>query len=105
MRSMVAILVGQVEITSGTRLGPYEILARIGEGGMGTVYRARDTRLARSVAIKVLIRQDPQQRERLAREGRAGSALAHPNICQLYDVGAADGGGYLVMELLDGQSL
>jgi Tol biopolymer transport system component len=97
-----------VDITPGTRLGPYEIAARIGAGGMGTVYSARDTRLGRSVAIKVLsstASADPRLRERLAREGRAVSALAHPNICQLYDVGSADGIDYLVMELLDGQSL
>src|SRR5687767_6113178 len=97
-----------MELEAGKRLGPYEILARIGAGGMGTVYRARDTRLDRTVAIKVLSSHgaaDPQMRERLAREARAVSTLSHPNICALYDVGSDDGNDYLVMELLDGDSL
>src|SRR5580698_10025636 len=96
----------------GERLGPYEILAPIGKGGMGEVYRARDTRLQRDVAIKVL----PQAfaanalatsaaRERFQREARAASALNHPNICAIYDVGEASGHPYLVMELLDGKTL
>src|SRR5438046_647185 len=79
-------------ITSGTRLGPYEVVAALGAGGMGEVYRARDTRLDRIVAIKVLPAQfasDPQLRERFDREARAISSLNHPHICALYDVGEA----------------
>jgi eukaryotic-like serine/threonine-protein kinase len=85
-------------LLSGTRLGPYEILAPIGSGGMGEVYRARDTRLGREVAIKV---SNDQFSERFEREARAVAALNHPNICQLYDVGP----NYLVMELVDGPTL
>src|SRR3984893_16475552 len=91
----------------GEKLGPYEILAPIGKGGMGEVYRARDTRLHRDVAVKVL----PQAfatdaaRERFQREARAASALNHPNICAVYDVGEAAGHPFLVMELLDGKAL
>ena len=84
--------------TAGDRLGPYEILAPIGAGGMGEVYRARDTRLGRDVAIKV---SNEQFTERFEREARAIAALNHPNICQLYDVGP----NYLVMELIDGVPL
>ena len=78
------------QLVPGTRLGPYEIVAPLGAGGMGEVYRARDTRLDRTVAIKVLSSQlaaDPQFRERFDREARAISALDHPHICSLYDVG------------------
>jgi len=95
-------------LTSGTRLGPYEILAPIGAGGMGEVYRARDTRLDRTVAIKVLpghLTHDPQLRERFDREARAVSSLNHPNICVLHDIGEEGGVGFLVMEYLDGESL
>ncbi|SPE38243.1 Serine/threonine protein kinase [Candidatus Sulfopaludibacter sp. SbA6] len=95
-------------LTSGTRLGPYEILAPIGAGGMGEVYRARDTRLDRTVAIKVLpghLTHDPQLRERFDREARAVSSLNHPNICVLHDVGEEGGVGFLVMEYLEGESL
>jgi Tol biopolymer transport system component len=97
-----------MEIAPGTRLGPYEIVAHIGAGGMGTVYRARDTRLARDVALKLLPSTDSSDvrlRERLAREARAISALSHPNICRLFDIGSVDEVDYLVMELLDGESL
>ena len=100
---------------SGVRLGAYEILDAIGEGGMGQVYRARDTRLDRIVAIKVLpeeFAKDPTRRERFEREARAVAALNHPHICQLYDVGEAAGPSsaagpqrFLVMEFLEGQSL
>jgi len=93
-----------MEITSGSRLGPYEIGPRLGAGGMGEVYRGRDTRLDRSVAIKVLpanLAGNAQMKARFEREARAISQLNHPNICTLYDVGD----GYLVMELLDGESL
>src|SRR5438067_6360471 len=84
-----------MSLTTGTRLGPYEILAPIGAGGMGEVYKARDTRLDRMVAIKV---SKDQFSERFAREARAVAALNHPNICQLYDVGP----NYLVMEYIEG---
>jgi tetratricopeptide (TPR) repeat protein/tRNA A-37 threonylcarbamoyl transferase component Bud32 len=94
-------------LPSGSRLGPYEVLAPLGEGGMGQVYKARDTRLNRDVAIKVLPDRfaNDAARERFQREARAASALSHPNICAIFDVGAADGQPYLVMELLEGQTL
>lgn len=97
-----------MSFTAGSRLGPYEIVAPIGAGGMGEVFRARDTRLDRSVAIKVLpshLSSDPQLRERFDREARAISALNHPNICTLHDVGQQNGISYIVMELLEGESL
>ena len=93
---------------SGTRLGPYEVVARIGAGGMGEVFRARDTRLNRDVAIKVLPEEfanDAQLQLRLEREARAISQLNHPHICTLYDVGKASDVSYLVMELLEGETL
>jgi serine/threonine-protein kinase len=92
----------------GARLGPYEVQAAIGAGGMGEVYRARDTRLDRTVAIKVLpaaLAQDAQFRERFDREARAISALSHPHICTLHDVGEHDGKPFLVLEHLQGQTL
>jgi dipeptidyl aminopeptidase/acylaminoacyl peptidase len=95
-------------ITSGARLGPYEVVAPIGAGGMGEVYRARDTRLDRTVAIKVLPSQfsaDANRRQRFEREARAVSSLNHPHICTLYDVGEQDGTVFLVMEHLEGQTL
>src|SRR5213596_3263371 len=95
-------------IAPGARLGPYEVQSALGAGGMGEVYKARDTRLDRVVAIKVLppgVADDPQRRERFAREARAISSLNHPHICTLYDVGHQDGVDYLVMELLEGQTL
>src|SRR5216684_6415970 len=94
-------------LSNGTRLGPYEILAPIGAGGMGEVYKARDSRLHREVAIKVLPDRFTNEaaRERFQREARAASALSHPNICAIYDVGVAEGQPYLVMELLEGQTL
>src|SRR6266513_2627264 len=95
-------------LTSGTRLGPYEIQSAIGAGGMGEVFRARDTRLDRTVAIKILpaaFADDPQFRERFDREARAISSLSHPNICPLFDVGHQDGLDFLVMEYLDGETL
>ena len=117
-------------LTAGTRLGPYEVLASLGAGGMGEVYRARDTRLDRTVAIKVLpshVGGDPAMRERFEREARTVAALNHPHICTLYDVGHQDpstlrepqgrpepgrgttGSGqavdFLVMEYLDGETL
>ena len=95
-------------LSGGTRLGPYEILTALGAGGMGEVYRARDTRLGRHVAIKVLppdAAGDTMSRERFEREARTVSALSHPNICPLFDVGEQDGLSYLVMECLEGESL
>src|SRR5215467_12385017 len=87
-----------MSLTTGTRLGPYEILTPLGAGGMGEVYRARDTRMGREVAIKF-----PGHRftDRFEREVRAVAALNHPNICHLYDVGP----NYLVMELIEGSPL
>src|SRR6187200_995154 len=93
---------------AGTHLGPYELLSLIGAGGMGEVYRARDTRLDRSVAVKVLapeLAADPDFRARFAREAKAISALNHPHICGLYDVGRAHDVDYLVLELLEGETL
>ena len=95
-------------LTSGTKLGPYEIVAPIGAGGMGEVYRARDTRLDRTVAIKVLpqhLADTPDAKQRFEREARAVSALNHPHICTLYDVGSQDGTEFLVMEYIEGETL
>ena len=95
-------------INPGTHLGPYEIQSALGAGGMGEVYKARDTRLDRVVAIKVLpshVANEPDRRQRLDREARVISSLNHPHICTLYDVGHQDGIDYLVMELLEGQTL
>jgi len=97
-----------VALTSGTKLGPYEILSPLGAGGMGEVYHARDTRLERSVAVKVLpasSASDSGLRQRLEREAKAVSALNHPHICTLHDVGSQDGVDFLVMELLEGETL
>jgi Tol biopolymer transport system component len=95
-------------VANGTRLGPYEIVAPIGAGGMGEVYKARDTRLDRSVAIKILpgeFAQNAQLKLRFEREAKTISQLSHPHICTLHDVGSDGGVEYLVMELLEGQSL
>src|SRR5580704_18820097 len=94
-------------LSVGDKLGPYEILAPLGAGGMGAVYRGRDTRLARDVAIKILPERfpTPGARERFLREARACSALSHPNICAIYDLGESDGCPFLVMELLEGETL
>ena len=95
-------------LAAGTKLGPYEILAPIGAGGMGEVYRARDTRLDRTVAIKVLpshLSENEDHRRRFEREARMISALSHPHICALHDVGHQDGIDYLVMEFVDGETL
>src|SRR5215510_1031741 len=97
-----------VALTAGTRLGHYEILALIGAGGMGEVYKARDTRLDRTVAIKLLrehISNDPESKARFEREARTIAGLKHPNICVLYDVGRHDGKDFLVMEYVEGITL
>jgi hypothetical protein len=97
-----------MSLASGTRLGPYEILSPLGAGGMGEVYRARDTRLDRDVAIKVLpaaLAQDADRLTRFEREARAIAALSHPNILAIHDIGAHDGQTYVVIELLDGETL
>jgi len=95
-------------LNAGTKLGPYEIVSPLGAGGMGEVYRARDTRLGRDVAVKVLppdFATDSQRRSRFEQEARAASALNHPNIVTVHDVGSADGHLYVAMELVDGRSL
>ncbi len=95
-------------IASGRRLGPYEVVAPLGAGGMGEVYRARDTRLGREVALKVLPPEhagDPERQRRFEREARAVAALSHPNILALHDAGAEDGTSYAVFELLEGETL
>jgi eukaryotic-like serine/threonine-protein kinase len=95
-------------LASGFKLGPYEIVAPLGAGGMGEVYRARDSRLERIVAIKILpahLSHDLEAKERFDREARAISSLSHPNICHLYDVGVQDGTSYLVLEYLEGETL
>src|SRR5467141_2397398 len=95
-------------LTSGTKLGPCEIQSPLGAGGMGEVYRARDTRLEREVAIKVLparLASDPSLKQRLEREAKAVSKLSHPHICTLHDIGHQDGVDYLVMEYLEGETL
>ena len=95
-------------LVPGTKLGPYEIVAPLGAGGMGEVYRARDTRLDRTVAIKILtqgLANTPEVRQRFEREARAISSLNHPHICALNDVGHQDGIEYLVMEYLEGETL
>src|SRR6202051_1394292 len=97
-----------MSLAVGSRLGPYEILSLVGAGGMGEVYRARDTRLDRTVAIKVLpasLASDPQFRERFDREARTISQLDHPHICALYDVGNQNGTPFLVMQYLEGETL
>ena len=95
-------------LTAGTRLGPYEIVSPLGSGGMGEVYRARDTRLGRDVAVKILhsdLTADAEVRNRFEREARTISGLNHPNICTLFDVGRQGDTAYLVMELVDGETL
>ena len=97
-----------VALTPGTRLGPYEIQSALGAGGMGEVYRARDSRLDRTVAVKVLpsyVASDPTLKQRFEREARTLAALSHPHICPVFDVGQHDGIDFLVMEYLDGETL
>src|SRR6266481_143724 len=95
-------------LASGTKLGPYEIQSPLGAGGMGEVYRARDTRLERTVAIKILpahFSSDPIRKQRFEREAKTISNLNHPHICVLHDVGSQDGMDYLVMECVEGETL
>src|SRR6266481_1083436 len=95
-------------LAPGTQLGPYEIQSPLGAGGMGEVYRARDTRLERTVAIKILpahFSSDPVRKQRFEREAKTISSLNHPHICVLYDVGQQDGIDYLVMECVEGETL
>ncbi len=95
-------------LTAGKKLGPYEVLGELGAGGMGEVYRARDTRLNRTVAIKILpehLSADEGRRARFEREARTISGLSHPNICALFDIGDQDGVYYVVLEYLEGKTL
>src|SRR5262250_100768 len=95
-------------LTSGAKLGPYEVISPLGSGGMGEVYRAKDTRLDRSVAIKILparLSSDPVRKQRFEREAKTISSLNHPHICVLHDVGHQDGIDYLVMECVEGDTL
>src|SRR5580692_4486193 len=97
-----------MSFTAGALLGPYKVIARLGEGGMGAVYRARDERLNRDVAVKVLLAgaiSDPDAQRRFAQEARAVSALNHPHILTVHDIGIANGWPYIVTELIDGESL
>ena len=97
-----------MSMAAGDRLGPYEILAPLGAGGMGEVYRAQDTRLKREVALKILpeaLAHDPVRRQRFEQEARAVAALNHPNIVAIYDIGSENGVLYIVTELVDGETL
>ncbi|MFZ0478052.1 MAG: protein kinase [Terriglobales bacterium] len=94
-------------LTSGTKLGPYEIQSPLGAGGMGEVYRAKDTRLGREVALKILpgsFATEPDRLRRFEQEARAVAALNHPNILAIHDIGQHDGSPFLVSELLEGES-
>jgi eukaryotic-like serine/threonine-protein kinase len=108
MQSQLATAPTDGVLAPGTRLGPYAVQALLGAGGMGEVHRASDTRLDRAVALKIIpaeLSSDLRRRQRFEREARAISALQHPNICTLYDIGSQDGMDYLVMEYLEGETL
>src|SRR6516225_7180407 len=95
-------------LAPGKHLGPYEIIAPLGAGGMGEVYRARDTRLCRTVAIKLLpthLAHNWEFRERFEREARTLAAISHPNICTIFDIGEVEGVSFLVMEYLEGETV
>jgi eukaryotic-like serine/threonine-protein kinase len=95
-------------LAAGSKLGPYEVLSLLGAGGMGEVYRARDTRLGRDVAIKVLPAErmtDENRRRRFVQEARAASALSHPNIVTIHEIESADGIDFIVMEYVPGKTL
>jgi serine/threonine protein kinase len=97
-----------MSLSTGQRLGPYEIVSRLGAGGMGEVFRAKDTRLGREVALKILpadVGGDPVRKARFEQEARAVAALNHPNIVGVYDVGTQDGVFYIVTELVPGETL
>src|SRR4029450_4016193 len=98
----------EMTLSAGTKLGPYEILASLGTGGMGEVYRARDSRLGREVAIKVLpavVASNPDRLKRFEKEARSASALNHPNLVTVYEIGESEGASYIAMELVDGRTL
>ena len=102
------IIAQRMPLTDGTKLGPYELRSLIGAGGMGEVYRAHDSRLNRTVAIKVLpssFSADRDRLQRFAQEARAAAALNHPNILSIYDIGEEKGSPYVVSELLEGETL
>src|SRR5688572_22930901 len=95
-------------LSNGSRLGPYEVVGLLGAGGMGEVYRARDTRLGRDVAVKVLptsMSRDPDRLRRFEQEARAASILNHPNIVAIFDIGSYENAPYVVSELLEGETL
>ena len=95
-------------LSAGSRIGPFEIVSTLGAGGMGEVYRARDARLGRDVAVKVLpgeLASDADRRKRFEQEARSASALNHPNIITIHDIGSSDGAFFIAMELVDGRTL